>query len=549
MYYFLCCLLALFGAETTYGSVIEPRGNITLGNPPTAKVKNGTVSGRHSLDYDQDFFLGIPFAQPPLGDLRFRQAQSLNTNWTGTRNATEYSPECIGYGSDDWVLGNVVSEDCLTLNVVRPSGYEQQELPVGVWIYGGGQTEGGSSDPRYNLSYIVQQSVYARAPFIGVSINYRVHAWGYLFGQEVVDAGSANIGVRDQRLALRWINENIGAFGGDPTKVTIWGQSAGASGVGAQIVAYGGRDDGLFRAAILESGGMVSSRKYMTPAQWQPNYDNIAKATNCSSAADSLACLRTVPTQVLSDILNSSVTASASWGPQIDNDFVQASGTQQLLDGNFVKIPILVGRNHDEGAMFGTKGINNTEQFIASVMSAGPDNATAQTIAALYPDIPEIGIPATLKGRPPTSVAYLGYQWKRSAAYGGDLAQHASRRLITQTWARYNVTSYSYHFNVFPAGLDATTGVTHFQEIAFVFHNIRGNGYENAVASNPFANEPESYFRMATLMSRMWASFIVDLDPNNSGGMFVSYLGCTFWHILTEPILQSLLRRMGQIYS
>lgn len=378
----------------------------------------------------------------------------------------------------------------------------------------------------------MQQSVYARAPFIGVSLNYRVQAWGYLYGQEVLDAGSANMGIKDQRLALHWINENIGAFGGDPDKVTIWGESAGASGVGAQIVAYGGRDDGLFRGAILESGGMVASRKYVTPSQWQPFYSNITKAANCSSANDTLECLRLVPTEVLSNILNSSVTTGASWGPQVDHDFVQASGTQQVLDGNFVKIPILIGRNHDEGAMLGTKGINTDDQFLAMVMSAGPGNATAQTIAALYPDIPDIGIPGTLKGRPPPEFSYLGSQWKRSAAYGGDLAQHASRRLIIQSWARHNVSSYSYLFNVFPAGLDATTGVTHFQEVAFMMHNVHGYGYENAVASNPFADKPESYVRVATLMSRMWASFIVDQDPNNSGGRFSSkysharLLGC-----------------------
>lgn len=260
-----------------------------------------------------------------MGDLRFRQARSLNTTFS-SRNATEYSPECIGYGSDDWVLGNVVSEDCLTLNVVRPAGVgESGLLPVGVWIHGGGNTMGGSRDPRYNLSFIVQQSVSSRSPFIGVSINYRLQGWGYLFGQEVMDAGATNIGVRDQRLALRWIQENIAAFGGDPGKVTIWGESAGATGVGSQLIAYGGRDDGLFRGAIMESGGPTGGSRYLTPAQWQPYYDRITNATNCSAAVDSLDCLRKVPTDVLSDVLNSSVTTGASWGPQIDGDFLQST--------------------------------------------------------------------------------------------------------------------------------------------------------------------------------------------------------------------------------
>ncbi|CZR61563.1 related to triacylglycerol lipase V precursor [Phialocephala subalpina] len=490
---------------------------------PIVKVLNGTYSGLHSDAYDQDFFLGIPFAQPPTGDLRFRPPRSLNASFTETRNATEYSPECIGYGSDDWVLGNIVSEDCLTLNVIRPSGFNNTNLPVGVWIYGGGNYEGGSRDPRYNLSYIVQQSVYSRSPFIGVSINYRLQAWGFLFGQEIMDAGAANMGNRDQRLALHWIQENIAAFGGDPVKVTIWGESAGASGVGMQLVAYGGRDDKLFRAAIAESGGPTGGSRYLTPAQWQPYYDKIANATNCSSAADSLDCLRKVPTNVLNNVLNSSVTTGASWGPQIDGDFLQESGTTQVLEGKFVKVPFLMGRNHDEGTSFATKGINTTEQFLADVMSAGPDNATAMTIAALYPDIPTIGIPGTLVGRPPPSQASLGVQWKRSAAYTGDLRQHAPRRLTTQAWAKYNATAYSYHFNVWTNGFDATLGSNHFTEVAFVFNNIYGNGYNNSVAADPFENKPETYVQVAKMMSRMWVSFIVDMDPNNAG------YGCVEW--------------------
>jgi carboxylesterase type B len=486
---------------------------------PTVTTLNGTYTGVYSDLYDQDFFLGIPYSQPPVGDLRFRQAQSLNSTWTGTRNATEYSPECIGYGSDQWVLGNIISEDCLTLNVIRPAGASPaSKLPVGVWIYGGGQVQGGNRDPRYNLSFIVQQSVYSRSPFIGVSINYRLQAWGYLFGKEVMEAGSANMGIRDQRLALHWIQENIVAFGGDPSKVTIWGESAGASGVGMQLVAYGGRDDKLFRGAIAESGGPTGGRAYLTPTQWQPYYDRIVNATNCSSSADSLSCLRTIPTLTLSSILNSSVTTGASWGPNIDGDFLQDSGTTQVLQGRFVKVPFLIGRNHDEGTMFATKGINTTEQFLAAITAQGPSNATALTLAALYPDIPSIGIPATLSGRPPPSQASLGAQWKRAAAYAGDLQQHAPRRLITQSWAKYNATAYSYHFNVFTNGFDSTIGVTHFTEVAFVFANTMGNGYINVVASDPFAGKPESYKQVARMMSRMWASFIVDLDPNNNGG-------------------------------
>lgn len=215
----LCLLAALFGASAI-AAPHHPRPTNYPTHYPTVTIKNGTIAGLHSSQYNQDFFLGVPFAQPPVGDLRFRTPRSIDTRFLSTLSATQYASECVGYGGDQ--IGYPVSEDCLYYNVIRPSGYEHQSLPVGVWIHGGGFAEGGTRDQRYNLSFIVQNSVEMGNPIIGVSIAYRLHAWGFLASQEVVGAGQTNLGLRDQRLALHHLQENIAAFGGDPTKVTIW---------------------------------------------------------------------------------------------------------------------------------------------------------------------------------------------------------------------------------------------------------------------------------------------------------------------------------------
>lgn len=175
---------------------------------PTVTTTNGTVQGYYQATYNQDYFLGIPFAEPPVGDLRFRNPQSLSKPFDGVKVATEYYPECVGYGGDQ--LGYDVSEDCLALNIVRPAGHEGQNLPVGVWIHGGGYIMGGTPDKRYNLSFIVQSGVEIGKPIIGVSIPYRLSAWGFLDGNEVRSEGNTNVAMRDQRLALGWLQDNIG---------------------------------------------------------------------------------------------------------------------------------------------------------------------------------------------------------------------------------------------------------------------------------------------------------------------------------------------------
>ncbi|KAJ1714947.1 hypothetical protein NYO67_2912 [Aspergillus flavus] len=499
-------------------------GNKNIGHQsfePTARVLNGTYYGVHNDHYGQDLFLGMPYAQQPVGDLRLRTPQSLNESWTTPRNATEYSPACLGYGQTSGA-----SEACLTLNVVRPSGASPGDnLPVAVWIYGGGFIEGSSSDPRYNLTFIVNESVTIGTPMIGVSINYRLHCWGYMWSKEMKEEGIGNLGFRDQRLALHWIQENIDAFGGDPSQVTIWGESAGGNSVGTQLIAYGGRDDGLFRAAISESGSPSTYIPYQTPEKWQPYYDAVVDAANCSSASDTLQCLRSIPTEILVSIFNNSTiipahTLSGVEGPQfvqvIDGDFIQESATLQLEQGKFVKVPYLIGANTDEGTSFAIRDIDSDEQFREVVSNWGLDNATVDILAALYPDIPQIGIPAIMPGRPP---AGYGKQYKRVAAFQGDVNVHAPRRLAAQAWARHEVPVYSYLFNVVNNLNGPYAGADHGAELPYVFRipQSLGRGDHQLMKAQS---------QLAILLSRSWVNFVATLDPNpsaTSGSIWPSY--------------------------
>lgn len=398
---------------------------------------------------------------------------------------------------------------------------------------------GGASDKRYNLSFIVENSVEMGKPIIAVSIAYRLSAWGFLVSEEVSASGNTNIGLRDQRLALHWINENIGGFGGDPKKVTIWGESAGAASVGWHLTAYGGRDDGIFRAGIMESGNPINYNSYKSVSSYQSKYDDLVKATNCTDASDSLDCLRQVPVQQLQDLFNTT-DFSTGWSPIVDGDFIQRWGSVQLQEGDFVKVPVIDGTNTDEGTAFGVAGISTDEAFLNAVKNQTLSNPLpadlAQEVLEVYPNTPEYFIPPVEEL--PANYTYppsQGSQYRRSAAYFGDLSFTANRRATCEAWAAHNVSAYSYRFNTRPAGIPPSVGVTHYQEVAFVFDNTDGLGYgPDHGTVDPFANVTKSFFELAEIMSKSWASFIYDLNPNGFKGR---YEGAPTWpeYSLDEP--------------
>ncbi|KAK1718201.1 Alpha/Beta hydrolase protein [Colletotrichum lupini] len=480
---------------------------------PQVQTRNGSYTGVHLPLLNQDYFLGMPFAQPPVqGPLRFSPPASLNTSWTGSRDATQFGNICYGYGNDNnrlAALGFKISEDCLSINVVRPSNYTDQSLPVAVYIYGGGYFQGGSADPRLNFSSIIRDSVAAGKPIIGVSFNYRLSAFGFLGGSDIVAAGAANLGFRDQRLALNWVQ----------------GQS-GAGSVGAQLLAYNGRDDGLFRGAISQSGapaGFSPFSPFLDVAKWDEVYENITVGTGCNTT-DALNCLRNVPIEVLNAVVNSTATSGASYGlvQVFDGDFVADAPGAQLAKGNFVKVPYIIGHNTDEGSAFipgnnfdnatfyPTSKIDTDEQFREYIASLKANETVASRVFDLYR---QNATDQALATYPDDLSAELGYQYKRAVTLAGDFNIIAPTHYTAQMWAAYNVPLYKYRWDVIVSGLPRYIGATHAKEIFFVFDDQSRDDYDVW----PLQDKPQSFSELASIMATAWASFVATGDPNSNG--------------------------------
>ncbi|OOQ88310.1 carboxylesterase family protein [Penicillium brasilianum] len=529
---------------------LSQRDSGVSSHPPTATLSPGNASpktvfvGRLLTEFDQDLFLGIKYADEPTrftpAELKSRYASNDSNSGvydlsaagvtshskTVYYNATQYGNDCPGYGSDTTKLVNMglikLNEDCLNLNVIRPWTAGEEKLPVMLWIFGGGWSQGATADPRYNMSYIVQQSTLNGKPVLGVSINYRLSAFGFLDSEEVRSEGNTNLALRDQRVAMRWVKEHIKAFGGDPDRITIWGESAGAYSVGAHLVTNNGDNEGLFRAgtkapsfshiegnltldpAIMESGNAVGPPYNGT--EWhQPMYNRIVQRTGCVNATNTLQCLRDLPYETFYN----NAYEGLEWFATIDNIFISEYPQISYREGRFASVPILLGTNTDEGTSFGTTGTNTDEDCIAQLISSKRWVLTREEATKLltyYPNIPTLGCPY---GWGNVTWPDKGLQYKRYESMAGDISMVAPRRMLAQAMSRFEDHVYSYRWDVAALNTSTTIGVQHFAEIPFVFANPVQN--ITALGSDPARLE------LGQMAARMWTSFVTDLNPNGHG--------------------------------
>ncbi|KAF2470232.1 alpha/beta-hydrolase [Lindgomyces ingoldianus] len=492
---------------------------------PTVVIPSpgATVIGRTLSSIDT--FNGIPFAKPPTGPLRLKPPQPLTTS-LGTVTATEIAKACpqFFFSVDDSnfpanVLGDILNtpllqtvtnagEDCLTVNVQRPAGTtSSSKLPVLFWIFGGGFELGSTS--MYDGSSLVAESVDQGKPIVFVAVNYRVGGFGFLPGKEILADGSANLGLLDQRLGLQWVADNIASFGGDPTKVTIWGESAGSISVLDQMALYNGdntyKGKPLFRAGIMNSGSIIPADPVDCP-KGQAVYDTVIKNAGCAGKSDTLACLRSVDYTTFLNAANSVPgllsysSVSLSYLPRPDGKTLTASPDALIASGSYAKIPFIVGDQEDEGTLFALfqsniSTISQLSSYLNTVFFPAAPKTLIDGLIATYQTITDDGSPFR------TLILNNWYpQFKRLAAILGDLTFTLTRRAFLEVAATNNpnVPSWSYL-----ASYDYGTpimGTFHGSDILQVFNGILPNYAAKSIRGYYF-------------------SFIYDLDPNSNNDL------------------------------
>jgi para-nitrobenzyl esterase len=442
---------------------------------PVVRTENGALRGVQSAGVDS--FLGVPYAAPPVDDLRWRPPRPA-ASWRGVRDAVAYGNRCAALASTNGPESD--TEDCLFLNVQRPATARPGDrLPVFFWIHGGGLVNGSSN--QHDAGLIVRNT-----GVIVVTINYRLGVFGYLAHPALTaEAGeSGDYGFMDQQAALRWVRRNIGAFGGDPRQVTVGGESAGGWSTCAHLTAPGSQ--GLFGRAIIQSGSCLSQPLSTAEATGT----TIATAAGCSDAAGA-ACLRGKTTAEM-------LAAASGQGA-----FLMTHGVPTLpaaLDpavraGDFAKVPVLIGANRDEGRTFAQGFIGQTrEQYLAFVRSTF--GADADAVLARYP------WPATSDAFTP---AYLVGAIFTDSGQVGQIGGCANRGL-TRAFAGATPT-YAYEFGhrsgpgLAPTPAGYVWGAGHAAELAYLWPS-----FDNGTPIAPTFNAGER--RLAIDMVRYWGSFV-----------------------------------------
>lgn len=373
-------VLALWGCDATQ----PPEG--TLVHTRSGDVR-GAFADNHFL------FAGIPYAAPPTGSLRWRPPQPP-ASWQGVRDASKAGPRCVQNAATDPAGGRSVSEDCLTLNVWTPLKRAPKPRPVMMWIHGGAFINGSGS--VFDARWLTE-----RGNIIVVTINYRLGTLGFLAHPSLsADGDPGNYGFEDQQAALRWVHDNIASFGGDPQKVTIAGESAGAMSVCDHLVAPGSA--GLFRAAILESGPCQAQGDLAAAQKASLDY---AAAKGCADPATAADCLRALPVAKLDNPpWYHPLGAAGLTGPVTGTAQLPIDPMTAFAQGKQAHVPVLIGTNRDEWTLFAAQQYVNDgrmpdyQQQLSAVFGGDSARIAQQYPLSGYPN-PALALSAAMTDR------------------------------------------------------------------------------------------------------------------------------------------------------
>lgn len=459
-------------------------------------IADGSVQGQ--LHDGTREFLGIPYAAPPVGPLRFAPP-SAPTAWGATLDATVYPSGCAQLPTLTNSDTRIENEDCLYLNVWTPDPEPVEPLPVMVWFHGGYNTSGSTADfvpfPDYETFRLYDGHTLSKAgKVIVVTVNYRLNAFGFFGLEELAGENSnypysGNQGLLDQRRALQWVRDNIAPFGGNPANVTIYGESAGSFDVCAHVVSPLSR--GLFHKAISQSGGCsvgVATKEDSAAAA-----QIIAAEVGCGTgtATDKLACLRAVPTARLLDASPLVALAGAGDNPTIsvDGGFLTENPRDTFDSGDLPKIPWILGANSDEGTLFaiGSQPLTEVEYSAELLLRYG---ALAPQVEALYPPL------------------RFGTPLKTLIRVAGDASLVCSTYDVAKRFSAQGRKAFTYNFNrvpplLFIAALDL--GAFHGLELGYVFGS----------AGAPTVMDQ----KLATHMQHYWSSFATIGKPKSEYGV------------------------------
>jgi len=453
--------------------------------PTQIHTASGVVEGVRSADKKVAVFEGIPFAAPPVGKLRWQAPQPVAA-WEGVRKATAFGPRCMQAPiySDMIFRDPGPTEDCLYLNVWTPANSAEAKLPVMAWIYGGGFAAGAASEPRQDGSKLAEKGV------VVVSMNYRLGVFGFFAHPELTkespEHASGNYGLLDQAAALKWVQKNITAFGGDPGNVTIFGESAGSISVSAQMASPLSKN--LIKRAIGESGSMFM---LIAPTIALEKAEQQGIRFTAAVGAANLDALRAMPAKELLDDSQQQRSKFRFW-PIVDGYFLPEQPKDIYAAGKQARVALLAGWNTDEqsaDAFFG-KQPEAMESYAARVKALYGEHA--DEVLKLYPAGNEMQMKQSagaLAGD--RFIAYSTWRWIEDQIKTGDSAV------------------YRYHFEQAPpqpAGM-TSRGAYHSADIEYVFETLDSKNL-------PWTDADR---KLSDIISSYWTNFAKNGNPNGQG--------------------------------